>query len=310
VVNVSVIIPCFNSEKTIRETLESVFAQTYQDFEVIVVDDGSTDRSAEIVQSFNEKIEYIYQNNGGQSAARNTGIRAARGKYLAFLDADDLWYPEKLEKQIAFMKSKGVDWCYCDCELFSDRSGKSFGKYSQRFYSPKAGWIAKDLMMGNSISSPTPIVSREIIEKAGYFNESREIRSREDWEEWIRIALVSKIVYFPEVLAKYRIHEKSITYGEDPNMAFAGHLAVINNLCDRFPNELGQARSTAISHYAAIFSKTNFLQKEYPKAKTLISIAINLNPLLKYKLLALFYSLPQFFLNSLLSLRSIIRRGA
>ena len=106
---VSVITPCYNGGRFIRETIESVLAQTYSRWEMLIIDDGSTDRSAEIIRSFaaaDERIRYYYQENAGSAAARTNGIRRARGQYIALLDADDIWRPAFLEKQIAFMRAK------------------------------------------------------------------------------------------------------------------------------------------------------------------------------------------------------------
>ena len=97
---VSVVIPTYNSSQFIVETLESVFAQTYKDYEIIVVDDGSTDNTKEVLQPYTSRIKYIYKENGGPASARNVGIKSAQGEYIAFLDSDDRWLPEKLEKHI------------------------------------------------------------------------------------------------------------------------------------------------------------------------------------------------------------------
>ena len=101
---VTVVIPLYNGERFIAETIRSVLAQTMRDLEVVVVDDGSTDRGAEIVRSFGEPVRYLFQENAGVAAARNAGIAAARGEYIAFLDADDVWVPEKLERQLAELR--------------------------------------------------------------------------------------------------------------------------------------------------------------------------------------------------------------
>ena len=305
--NISVIIPCYNAEKMIRETIESVLAQTYQDFEIIVVDDGSTDHSKEIIQSFGEKVKYIYQENGGQSAARNTAIRASNGKYLAFVDADDLWFPEKLEKQLKRMNETGVDWCFCDCEIFVDETKNIVGVYSQLVYPPQTGNVAVDLLMGNFIASPTPIVSKKIFEKAGYFDESPEIRSGEDWEEWVRITIISKVEYVAETLARYRVHSASVTNNEDPEKVYYSHVAAVNKLCDQFPEELGNFRKDALSNYAEIFSKMYYLQREYTSAKQYIKKAHQANPKIRYWVLALLYSLPAFINNWILNIRSRFR---
>src|SRR5262249_46275201 len=102
---VSVVMPVYNGERFLRESLESVFAQTFQDFEMLCVDDGSTDRSASILQQYGPRIRVVRQENAGQSAARNAGVALAQGRYIAFLDQDDLWYPSKLMSQVAAIEA-------------------------------------------------------------------------------------------------------------------------------------------------------------------------------------------------------------
>ena len=304
-VNVSVIIPCYNAEKTIKETIESVLAQTYQDIEIIVVDDGSTDHSKEIIESFGSKVLYFYQENGGQSAARNTAIHHSSGKYLAFLDSDDLWMPEKLEKQLALMQQEGVDWCYCDCEYFLDSTGKSIGNYSNLVHPPKTGLVAETLLMGNFIASPTPVVSKKIIEEAGNFNESFQFG--EDWDEWIRIAMISPIVYQPEILTKHRIHENSVTYMKDPDIVFLNHISVIENLCQQYPVRLNQIKTKAMAYHASEFSKSHFLRGNFQRAKEMIHMAINWEDSKGRKLLLMLYSFPRFLLNWMLKIYQNIK---
>ena len=109
---ISVVIPAFDSEATIARAIESVLAQTYKDYEIIVVDDGSKDGTGDAVRAFGDKVNYIYQENAGVSVARNTALAAAKGEWIAFLDADDQWLPDKLEKQMQLLeRKKGLKWC-------------------------------------------------------------------------------------------------------------------------------------------------------------------------------------------------------
>ena len=111
---ISVIIPTFNREKTILRAIDSVLSQTYKDIELIIVDDGSTDNTKDIVESIDDiRIKYIFQKNSGAAEARNTGIKNAQGKYIAFQDSDDYWYPDKLEKQLAYLEDNEADIVFC-----------------------------------------------------------------------------------------------------------------------------------------------------------------------------------------------------
>ena len=122
---VSIITPCYNGAKYVAETIESVINQTYEKWEMIIVDDGSKDKSAEIIKTYvnkDSRIKYIYQNNTGSAAARNNGIRRAQGQYIALLDADDVWHKDFLEKQIAFIKKNNAVCVYCSYSKIDDNS--------------------------------------------------------------------------------------------------------------------------------------------------------------------------------------------
>src|SRR5436309_7380613 len=135
---VSVIIPVFNGERYIRQTIESVLAQTYRDFELLVIDDGSTDGTAEAVKEYEKDLRYVHQGNGGASKARNQGIRFSQGKYIAFLDADDLWEPEKLTIQVEFLeRNPKIGLVHCNCDGI-DEEGRTFIRW--RNFERKEGY--------------------------------------------------------------------------------------------------------------------------------------------------------------------------
>ena len=119
---ISVIVPTYNYAHFIGDCLDSIFAQTYKDFEVIVIDDGSTDDTARVLEKYKGEIRYIYQENKGLPAARNTGIKAAQGEYLAFLDSDDLWLPEKLGEQVLFLRNEAdMGIIFSDASAFNEK---------------------------------------------------------------------------------------------------------------------------------------------------------------------------------------------
>ncbi|MDF4756482.1 glycosyltransferase family A protein, partial [Vibrio parahaemolyticus] len=124
---VSVIVPLYNAEKYIEETMESILNQTYKNIEIVIVDDGSKDQSSSIVKNlkkkYPEQIKYILQENQGVSVARNTGIENASGEYISFLDSDDLWHPTKIEKQIESMHKNNMNACYCGYMNFYEETG-------------------------------------------------------------------------------------------------------------------------------------------------------------------------------------------
>lgn len=204
---VSVIVPVYNSEKYIAQAVDSVLCQTFHDFELIVVDDGSTDRTAEILKRYGERLTYIYQPNSERSAARNTGIRHAKGEYLAFLDADDFWLPQKLERQVqVFDLAPEVGLVY-GWAYNVDESGKKVDKGNdgilRRF---DAGTnVFESLLFENVVGiggCSTVMIRADSVRQVGAFDES--LVYIEDWDLWIRIAAYYPVGLVPEPLVCYR----------------------------------------------------------------------------------------------------------
>jgi len=186
--SLSVVIATYNRAHTLSRAVRSVLDQTYKDFEIVVVDDGSKDRTAEVVASFNDtRIKYIkHDRNRGVSAARNTGINATTSKYVAFQDSDDVWLPEKLDKQMAIFKEAppSVGVVYTG---FLKIAGGSVAYVPGPSLTKKDGRIYDSLICrGNYVTPQAAVVRRECFEKAGLFDEN--IRCFEDWELWLRIS--------------------------------------------------------------------------------------------------------------------------
>ena len=204
--SVSIITPTFNSERFIAETILSVQAQTYLDWEMIIIDDCSTDRTAEIVASFQEKdsrIKYFYNTtNKGSAFSRNLALQKAKGKWIAFLDSDDLWHPEKLEKQIEFMTKNNYHFSYTNyCEI--DENSKETGIL---ITGPKV--ITNNLM--KAYCWPGCLTVMYDAEKVGIM-QTVDIRINEEYALWIKIAEKLNCYLLDENLAKYRRHNNSLT---------------------------------------------------------------------------------------------------
>ncbi|MFT3746026.1 MAG: glycosyltransferase family A protein [Pyrinomonadaceae bacterium] len=203
---VSVVIPAYNAAANIVETLDSVFAQSYRNFEIVLVNDGSpdTDEFEITIEPYLDRVVYIKQANTGVSIARNTAIRNAGGEIIAFLDSDDLWHPEYLASQVEFLLSNDLGMAYCDAELFGIPSviGTSFMDGS-----PSDGEVSVESLLDircNVITSGT-IARKSVIEAAGMFEDRRDIQS-EDFHLWVRIAHSgARIAYQRKKLAKYRV---------------------------------------------------------------------------------------------------------
>lgn len=218
---VTVIIPTYNYALFISNAIEAILSQTYAHWECIVVDDGSTDKTLELVNqyvSIDERIRYIQQKNAGPSAARNNGLKNCNGKYIQFLDADDLIAPAKLSKQVQFLEENPqVDIIYSDVRYFQDDYP------DQLLYSmskPDRPWmpmvsgsgkaILIPLLHQNIMVSNAPLLRRSVVEDVGFFDESLE--AFEDWHYWLRCADSNKHFEFRDfegTLALVRLHRSS-----------------------------------------------------------------------------------------------------
>ena len=202
----SVIVPAFDAAAYIRQTLNSVLAQTYQEIEVIVVDDGSTDATSAIVKEFvakDARFHFIRQSNAGVGAARNTAIQKARGKYIAPLDADDLWFPGKLEKQVACAEQSGNETglVYCWSTVVDGRGG-----LLNRCSHTVEGRLRRVLILRNIVGNGSaPLLRASALEKVGLYLTRAEQDGCEDWDLYLRIAEQFGIRVVPEYLLAYRL---------------------------------------------------------------------------------------------------------
>ena len=275
---VSVIITAYNASRWIAETISSVIAQDFKEYEIIVVNDGSTDDTEAVVSRFGEKVQCIRKLNGGQPAARNVGIRAARGKYLAFLDADDLWTKDKLGLQVELLEANDVAWVYSDTVAFDGRSGRTLYKFSRRLRQYD-GDILKPLFLSNFIPSPTPVIRRSVFGKAGLFNEKTNMRPiGEDWDMWLRIAAIYPVALIPQPLAYYRVHSASISVGADPFIKMQGCLAFVEEAVLREPARLGPLKNRALSNIYIATGRLLAVRGQTASARRMFLQAIHLTP--------------------------------
>lgn len=200
---VSVIIPAYNAAAYLPRALESVLAQTYKNYEILVVDDGSTDATAEIVKRF-PTVRLLSQPHSGAGAARNRGIEAARGSIVAFLDADDLWMPPKLEKQVAFLQHHPhIGMVICEHILVEEDGRERTSDKSVLF----KGDTVRNIFLHSDVATPTVIVRKQVFDKIGLFEEA--LLCAEDENLWMRIGIAYPIGLVPEPLVKVTIHPSS-----------------------------------------------------------------------------------------------------
>ena len=227
---VSVIIITYNRAELLRSAITSVLNQTFQDFELIVVDDASQDNTAAVVQAFNdERIRYIrHETNKKEAGARNTGVQNAGGEYIAFLDDDDEWLPEKLQRQVDLLdKCAAIVGCVYTGYPKID---KVTGKIVDQIVPSKRGNIFEDMFIQNWVGTPSTVLIRKTcFEKVGLFDES--IAFSLDYDMWIRISKEYQFEYIRDPLVNYYVHENKLS--NDYELMIRG-LEVFNKKYDHF----------------------------------------------------------------------------
>lgn len=204
---ISIVLPTYNRAYILGKAIESVLAQTYADWELIIVDDGSVDNTEAVVQSYKDwRIRYVkHERNKGLAASRNTGIRESHGTYIANLDSDDVWLPTKLEKEMQKFQP-GIDVVYSMYER--TLANNTTVCLPPQSINPKEGDLRSVFLAGNIISMQMAIVRRDIFERYGMFDES--IEALQDWELWLRLAPHCQFACVPEVLTVGSVQKDSI----------------------------------------------------------------------------------------------------
>ena len=209
---ISVIMPAYNTEKYIKEAIDSILEQTFADFEFIIIDDGSTDSTAEIIRSYHDcRIKYIKNvKNAGIVFSLNRGLDIARGEYIARMDADDISLPKRFEKQTAYMDEHlDIAVCGTAIEMFCDN--KVIGR---RFPSSEPEKLKEDLFFSCGVAHPSVMMRKtEIVGLGGY---DPMFNGMEDYELWCRVAEKYRLTVLPEVLLRYRIHHAQVTQNQSP----------------------------------------------------------------------------------------------
>ncbi len=219
---VSIVIPAFNAEKVLVDALDSVRGQTYTRWEALVVDDGSTDRTAQVAEEYagaDPRIRLLQQANAGSAIARNTALKEARGELIAFLDADDMWFATKLERQVQLVRADpGANFFFTNYWVWNGCNDRSL-RYATRGEFPE-GDLLEQLYCKNVFGTSTVMVRRETLEHVGFFDP--ELRHVHDWDLWLRIAEMggrTRGVWKPQ--ARYRIWPGNVTANRVRNATYA-----------------------------------------------------------------------------------------
>lgn len=216
---ISVVIPCYNATLYIAATIQSALAQDWPDLELVVVDDGSSDGSAELVQRMFPAVTLIRQSNQGVAAARNNGITHAQGEWIAFLDADDIWLPGKLKAQWAMLQaSPGTRMTYTAWQVWpstapvpsqADLATLDVESDNTTRWSGATGWVYPQLLLDCVVWTSTVLVHKSVLCEAGVFDTT--LRIGEDYDLWLRASRITQILRVPRPFALYRMHPASIT---------------------------------------------------------------------------------------------------
>ena len=228
---VSIIIPDYNHAQYVGDAICSVLNQDYQDFEIIVVDDGSTDNSRDVITEFGEQVRYIWQENQGLSAARNTGIKSAKGSVIGVLDADDMYEPAFLTTMIsALRENPDADGIYCGYQFVDQLNNPLPQKEARSIPSDK---LYHAMLDGNFLVPESMLVNRYCYDKVGPFDES--LQACEDWDMWLRITRNYKIICTTKILTRHRIISGSMS--TDPVRMLNNRLAVLTKHVGEEPDD-------------------------------------------------------------------------
>jgi glycosyltransferase involved in cell wall biosynthesis len=272
---VSVIIPSYNHGQYISEAIHSVLDQTMQDFEIIVVDDGSTDNTAAVLQTFQDQIRYVRRRTpSGPGAAKNCGIRLSEADYIATLDADDIWFPQKLDAQVQLMDARPeVGLCFANVYNFDTNSRQTWPQSGFDLLSPHSGHVLGQLLCQNFIPSQSVMIRRKCLARVGLFDES--LRIGEDWHLWLRLAAAYRVDYLNMPVAGRRLHNANLT--RDEPLKLLNSLLIVESMLRCFRERLSAAelenatglmlnRRLALIHEYIIRGEPQFARAECWKA--------------------------------------------
>ena len=293
---VSVIMNCYNSDKYLKEAIDSVYAQTYQEWEIIFWDNASTDNSAEIAKSYDSKLIYF---RGEQTVllgyARNLAIEKAAGEFIAFLDCDDIWLPEKLEKQIPLFNNQKIGLVFSDVFSFNMKGDV---RRLYQYIMPARGRVLKELLRNYFLFIPTVIVRKEALHSLSEWFDER-LTMNEEADLFIRLAYNWEVDFINEPLAKWRVHHESLTWSKK-ELFPQEYEIMLNKYISSIPNFQDDFKEEAKLFRLKILKQRALLEWENGRANLLREM---LQPYIKEDakslLLYLFSYLPFKFFNAL-----------
>jgi glycosyltransferase involved in cell wall biosynthesis len=304
---VSVVIPTYNGSKYLLQTLESVARQSYKDFEIIVVDDGSQEDIEHLLAPYCERLSYVRIDNSGPAAARNTGIRLSRGEFVALLDHDDIWAPDNLRDKVDLLRNNPECAMVYSYPVLIDSEGRVIPQESPSTF--PSGSVFEDFLISNRvITFSCTLIRKSIFDIVGLLDERREVTCCDDYDMWLRIADVSTIAFSPDQNVCYRIHGNNLINNHD--ISLDSHMMIyrkalkasksVANLPRRRLSRIVREHIYEKYHqfaYKFYYDKTN-----YKKTRELLWRCILLKPfVLKDWIYFLICSLPSVFVARLRS---------
>lgn len=269
----SVIIPAYNKAAFTIKTVESVLAQTYKNLEIIVVDDGSTDQTRSLLAPYQDRIRYIYKENGGACSARNLGLKVASGKYIGFLDCDDLYVNDKIARSVEFLeKNPDCGFVHTGVDLI-DAHDRIVGRFVYAKAS-RMDRLVPFLIMENFVSNPTVVVRRDCFVIVGSFDEN--IFTPADWDLWIRLAERYKAGFINAPLSQYRVTDNFIF--NKLELSQREEIYVIEKFFQRNAHLRKGMKKKAMSASHLRYAQCYFLKNDYPRLKREFFQAFKLNP--------------------------------
>jgi glycosyltransferase involved in cell wall biosynthesis len=274
---VSVVITCFNYGRYLKKCLDSVLAQSVGDFEVVVIDDGSTDDTAEVIRPFRKdsRIRFHYQANQGQTIAKNTGIQLSQGELIAFLDADDYWEPNKLERQLPLFANRAVGVTYTGF-YFTDLQDRCIPADPPAGYlAYRRGNVTRWLGFDNFVPFSAAMIRRSLLDAHGSFDPA--LRMGIDWDLWLRMSCETEFDFVPDQLIAYRVgHANQMSKNK------AGRFAAADLIFDRFvaqhPGAMSEADLRELEFYNACSRAAAFRSIDLARSTGLLLKAWRLRP--------------------------------